>query len=144
MSGVQSARALTPIDTLVTIFQSQIKLTKITETDLFVQDDFQQTRQGQHRLMNLGKSSLRGNLFEHVATMRASYFDTDFVSHMKLTILPLIHCFDGAMAPLDPLLCKVFCKGVINDDHSNVFIAINKHLCLTKQEEIIIYYLDLF
>ena len=50
MSDVQSAQALTPIDTLVTIFQSQIKLTKITETDRFVRDDFLQTRQGQYRL----------------------------------------------------------------------------------------------
>ena len=33
--------------------------------------------------------------FEHVIKMRTSYFDTDFVSQMKLTTLPLIHCFEG-------------------------------------------------
>ena len=32
-------------------------------------------------------------LLDHVIKMRASCFDTDFVSQMKLTTLPLIHCF---------------------------------------------------
>ena len=33
-------------------------------------------------------------LLDHVIKMRASCFDTDFASQMKLTKLPLIHCFD--------------------------------------------------
>ena len=49
--------------------------------------------------MNVGKSSQLG---KHgfgslhkviVIEMRASYFDTDFLSEMKLTTLPLIQCF---------------------------------------------------
>ena len=32
-------------------------------------------------------------LLEHVIKLKASYFDTDLVSQMKLTTLPPIHCF---------------------------------------------------
>ena len=32
-------------------------------------------------------------LLRHVTTTRTSCFDTDFISQMKLTTLPLIHCF---------------------------------------------------
>ena len=32
-------------------------------------------------------------LLEHVITMRTSCFDTDFVLQVKMTSLPLIHCF---------------------------------------------------
>ena len=44
-----------------------------------------------------GKSSQHGSvhyttLLEHVIKMRVSYFDTDFVSQIKLTTLLLIHC----------------------------------------------------
>ena len=39
-------------------------------------------------------------LFEHVLSMRTSYFEMDFASQMKLTKFTLIHCFEG----------ELFCK----------------------------------
>ena len=47
--------------------------------------------------------------FEHVIKMRTSYFDTVFVSQMKLTTLPLIHCFEGegCVGRLAPLKVKI-------------------------------------
>ena len=52
--------------------------------------------------MNLGKVATLESmvlayciiLLEHVIKMQASCFDTDFVSQIKLTELPLIYCFD--------------------------------------------------
>ena len=38
--------------------------------------------------------------------MRTSCFDTDFVSQMKLTALPLIYCFDDA---------KQICQNLMNN-----------------------------
>ena len=54
--------------------------------------------------MNIGKianleSMVSGHcttLCEHVISMRASYFDINFASQMKLTKFPLIHCFETA------------------------------------------------
>ena len=37
-------------------------------------------------------------LHEHVNQMRASCFDTNFVSQIKLTTRPLIHCFGHVRA----------------------------------------------
>ena len=60
--------------------------------------------------MNVGKvvnlesmvSSHCTTVLGHVTIMRTSYFDTDFVSQMKLTTLPLIHCFDAFRKKIRP------------------------------------------
>ena len=46
-------------------------------------------------------------LLGHVTIMKSSCFDTDFVSQMKLTTLPLIHCFKSTdwIRPVNQVLC---------------------------------------
>ena len=50
-------------------------------------------------------------VLEHVIKMRASCFNTDIVTQMKLTKLLLIHCFD--------LLTHAFWANFVDEEHSD-------------------------
>ena len=58
---------------------------------------FPSTRLNEHREKVANLESMVSvhctTLLEHVTIMSTSCFDTDFVSQIKLTKLPLIHCF---------------------------------------------------
>ena len=65
-------------------------------------------------------------LLDHVIKMRASCFDTDFASQMKLTTLSLIHCFDIHYITFYYIIYNIICvtttgfmlQGVLNPVYS--------------------------
>ena len=68
------------------------------------------------------------NLLEHVIIVRISYFDTDFVSQMKLTKLPSICCF----APMLQTELQDTLKSQINDMENYLIHIAKKILQVTK------------